>query len=223
MNPDELQELWAEHDRRLDQNLRLNQRLFRELHLDQARSTLARLEWGLGLEFATDALVVLWLGSRLGEQLSVPRFGIPVLLLFLAWTSFLALSLRQLTLAENLDFAAPIAALQRQVETLRLARLSNTKWRLLSAPVLWTPLLIVVLQSFFGVDAWTKPGGAWLAANLLVGVLLVPVLLWIARRLGERPASRNLVERLLRSVSGRCIARAEERLDAIAAFERGES
>jgi hypothetical protein len=220
MNLDELQQMWAEHDKRLDQSLRLNVQLLREVHLGHARSVLSRLRWMIGFEFATDALLVLWLGSYAVDHLGELRFGVPGALLFLVWTGFLALSLRQLERAGRLDYGAPIAAMQRQLESLRILRTANTKWRLLLAPALWTPLVIVVLQAFFGVDAWKNPGAAWVLANALVGTALSPALFWFCRRYADRLQRLRFVQGIVSNVSGRCLARARERLDAIAEFEQ---
>lgn len=220
MNLDDMQRVWAEQDRRLEQSLRLNRELLRETQLCAARSALGRLSWGLGLEFALDALLVLWLGSRLGEEWGAARFLVPTALCFLAWTVFLALALRQLALNGRIDYGAPIATVQRQVEELRLARLRSTQLRLLLAPLLWAPVLIVVLHACFGVDAWLEPGPGWLACNAGVGLACVPLLLLLARRLARHPGRHPRLERFLESLSGTCIARAEQRLAALAEFER---
>ncbi len=217
---DELQRMWAEHDKRLDRSLRLNVRLLREVHLGHARSALGRLRWMIGLEFATDALFVLWLGSYSVDHLADARFSVPGALLFLVWTGFLALSLRQLERAGRLDYGAPVALMQRQLESLRVLRTCNTKWRLLLAPALWTPLVVVVLQAFFGTDAWRTPGTAWVLVNALVGTALAPALFWTCRRHADRLLRLRFVQGIVSNVSGRCLARARERLDAIAEFEQ---
>ena len=220
MNLDDMQKLWAEHDKRLDQSLRLNVKLLREVHLGHARSVLGRLQWMIGLEFATDSLCVLWLGSYVVDHLGDPRFGVPGALLFLVWTGYLALSLRQLERVRRLDFGAPVAALQRELESVRVLRTRNTQWRLLLAPALWAPLLIVVLQAFFGVDAWKTPGTSWVLANAIVGCVLSPVLFWICRRYAEPLLRLRFVQAIVGNISGRCLVRAKERLDAIAEFEQ---
>jgi len=220
MNLDELQRMWAEHDKRLDQSLRLNVKLLREVHLGQARSVLGLLRWMIGFEFATDTLCVLWLGSYAVDHLGELRFGVPGALLFLVWTGFLALSLRQLERASTLDYGAPVAAMQRQLESLRILRMRNTKWRLLLAPALWTPLVIVVLQAFFRTDAWEVPGTAWVLVNALFGAILSPALFWVCRKYADRLLRFRFVQSIVNNVSGRCLARARERLDAIAEFEQ---
>jgi hypothetical protein len=45
-------------------------------------------------------------------------------------------------------------------------RIRVTKWTLLSAPLLWTPLLIVALKGQLGLDAYAIFSQSWLAANL---------------------------------------------------------
>lgn len=220
MNLDDMQQLWAEHDKRLDQNLRLNVKLLREVHLGHARSVLGRLQLMIAIEFATDAVFVLWLGSYAVHQISEPRFGLPGALLFLVWTGFLALSLRQLERVRRLNFCAPVAVLQRELESVRVLSARNTKWRLLLAPALWAPLVIVVLQAFLGVDAWQTPGTGWVLANVFFGGVLSPVLFWICRRYAESLLRLRFVQGIVANISGRCLERARERLDAIAEFEK---
>jgi len=119
----------------------------------------------------------------------------------------------------GVDYSAPVLRNQRQLGQLRLERLRLTKLALLAAPLLWTPLFIVALEALFGIDAYRLFGGWYLVANLLLGVAAIPILLWLARRYGERLAGRPLLKRLADDVAGRNLTAALDHLAALAAFE----
>ena len=76
---------------------------------------------------------------------------------------------------------------RRSSSDLRLTRIRTTLWTLLFAPLMWVPLLIVALRGLFGVDVYAA-GPAWLVANALFGVAVIPLAIFIAKRYGSRLA-----------------------------------
>lgn len=223
MDIDELRRRWSAQERRLESSLQLNARVLRTLELDKAESRLQRLRFVLGFEILQDALAVLLLGGFLGQHLGEFRFALPGLALFGIALGFLVTSIRHLILANAIDHGAPVTAIQRRLETLRMGRISHAKWIVLLSPVIWVPILIVCLQGFLGVDAWKVLAPTWIVANLLFGLAFIPVVFFLCRRYSESMQGSPFVQGLMRDVAGKNLTAALAHLGAITEFEREDS
>jgi hypothetical protein len=91
-----------------------------------------------------------------------------------------------------------------------MARLRTTKWILILSPLLWTPLVIVLFHAVTRLDPYAL-FGRWLAANFAFGVLVIPLLLWLARR--------KRVRRLAHYLDGKRLAAARKFLASLAELE----
>lgn len=220
MNLDELKESWIAQNAQLSASLRLNAVLLRETGALPARSALSRLRASISVELLVNFAGLLALGSFSAAHLHAPRFFVPAVILHCCGIALISSGVRQLVLLSRVDFAEPILTTQKELEALRIQRLRTTKWILLLAPLLWTPLLIVALQGFLGIDAYAAFPSAWLAANVLVGLALVPLMLWIAARFADRFRDARFLRQLLDDIAGRNLSAARDHLERLASFER---
>jgi hypothetical protein len=219
MELQDLKNLWAEYDRKLDTSLRLNSRIWRELNLSRVDSALKRLSRLLVFELLMNLAVVMALGWFIAEHAGEMRFLAPALALGLCAVALVIASIRQLAALHSLDYSAPVVAIQKRLEALRIERIRATKWVLLLSPLLWTPLLIVALEGLFGLDAYLFLDGRWLAANLLFGLAFIPVMLWAARRFAGRWQGSPLVQSLMDDLAGRSLVAAAGFLSELSRFE----
>ena len=83
---------------------------------------------------------------------------------------------------------------------------------------MWVPLVIVAMQAFFGVDLYAA-GPAWLAANALFGLAVIPLAVFAAKRYGSRLREVSALGALADAIAGRSLAAALDSLDAIRRFE----
>jgi hypothetical protein len=219
MELEEMQRRWQEMDRKLDASLRLNERVLAQAVLSRAQRKSRWTGRGLVLEIVLGVLPVLWLGSFLADHIREPRFWIPALLLdVFAIASFGAL-LRQRLLLGSIDWSGPVAEIQRALAELRVRRARTTMGTLVVSPLLWTPLLVVALEGFVGVDAYRVFNAAWFAGNVLFGIAVLVLALWVARRFSERLEGAPLLRRLLRDLGGRSLGEAERAVASIDRFE----
>lgn len=223
MDLDNLQQLWEEQNRKLDANLRLNTRILNRSVLRKAESATTRLSWLLLFELPLDALLLFGLGSFLARHVTEPRFLIPALALHLYVIVLASSSVRQVIALRGIDYSAPILEIQKRLGALQVERIRVTKWVFLSAPLVWTPLLIVALKGLLGVDAYAIFSGAWLAANLLFGVAVIALALWISRRYADRMKSSPLIQRLMRDLAGTNLNAALGFVGSLERFEKEES
>lgn len=220
MNIDDLQARWQDHDRKLDAALRLNTRVLRELTLGKASAALGtlsrRVALGLALDLATLALLVGYLAGRV-DQL---RFVAPAAVLALFTLAMVVSSVVQLVRIKPIEYGVPVVTIQRQLEAIGILRITTTRWIFVLALLLWTPLLIVVMDGVLGLDAYALLDRTWLLSNALLGVVAIPVSLWLSRRYADRMAGSPRLQRFMKDLAGQNLAAAHGFLDTLAAFER---
>jgi len=222
MDLEELQRRWEDHDRKLDASIRLNARLLQASVLGRAQTAMRRLSRLVLFELLADLLAPLLLGAFIAGHAAQVRFLVPALVLDLCAIALVAARIHQLAAIGRIDYGAPIVTIQKRLASLRAERIRTTQLTLLFAPLLWTPLLIVSLEAFAGLDAYAAFGAAWLAANLLAGLAVIPLALWISRRFAGRMERSPFVQRLMRDLAGYSLAAAAGVLQSLASFEEEE-
>ena len=126
----------------------------------------------------------------------------------------------QLAMLRAADYSAPVVTIQRTLTKLAALRIRTTQWLLLLAPLLWTPFAIVVARGALGFDVYRWFGMRWVAANLIFGLALSPLLFWAARRFSDRLQQFWIAESLADGVAGRSLSIANGLLNEIVRFER---
>lgn len=218
MELDEMKNLWAQSNRRLEESMRLNVLLLQQSNLRKTGTLLGRLKLGLILELVVSVIAVGATAHFGYQHLSQPQFLVPAVLLYLyALTYSIAIG-RQITQIAAIDYDEPVVAIQRKLEEFRLARIRTTLWALLFGPLMWLPILIVGMLGIFGVDIYAYATTAWLAANALFGLAVIPLAIFLARRYGPRLGS-PVTRRLAEAIAGQSISQALASLDTIRRFE----
>jgi len=223
MELEDLKRHWEEQDRKLETSLRLNTRLLDESVLARAETALKPLSRPLWFELVMSLVPAVFLGSFLADHVSEARFLIPAAALHLCAIAVILVTVRQLVALRTIDYSAPVVAIQKRLESLRIERIRAVKLTLLFAPLLWTPLMIVTLKGLFDVDTWEALGAAYLIANLLLGLMVIPLAVWISRRYASRMERSPFVQRLMRDLAGKSLTSAAAFLSSISMFEKDES
>jgi len=222
MELDQLKQQWAEHDRKLETSIRLNRQLAREVFTQRARSELLRLAAVLSLDATLLLATIIPLGLFFHNHLGMPRFIWPAVALeILAIGALVALNL-QIALAMQTDYEKPITAIQKRLERLRTMRIRYAQGMFLAVMLAWTPAFIVGMEAFFGVDVYRTFGHAWVVSNLLLGLAIIPLAFWLARKYGDRISRSTFGRRLLDDIAGYNLNEATEFLATLARFEEEE-
>jgi hypothetical protein len=210
---DEMKTKWAA----LDQNVRLNQHLLTAMQLQPRRSRFLVLTALHGLGWLACMVA---LGGFLYDHISAPRFVIAAGVLDVYSIALLISLIRQMAMVSQIGYGLPVTAIQRQVETIRVMRIRTTQWAVLAGVALWAPALIVAFEAFLGLDAYKLFGGPWVAANVLFGLALIPLTLWVSKRFGPRLSGHSLVKQVMDGVAGRNLTEAAKFLADLSAFEK---
>ncbi len=221
MEIQELKTLWEQSESRLAASLRLNTLLLQQANLRKAEGSLQRLKRGVVAELVLNLVGLVLIGSFAADHVREPRFLVPAAALGAYAVGLLIAGVRQIVAIAGLDYDEPVVAIQTRLETVRLMRVRSTLALLLFAPLMWVPLLIVVLRGLFGVDTYTV-SAEWLAANALFGLAVIPAAIFLARRFGERLGRMSFMRGLADAIAGRSLAAALDSLDAVRRFERDD-
>jgi hypothetical protein len=216
---DEMKEQWAQHDRKLEESLRLNRRLLTATNLNGAQSALQRLATLLSLEAVVWFAIVMALGSFIYDHFAMLQFALPAAALDLYAVGMLVATIRQIVATRQVDYGRPLAAIQKQLETLRVLRIRITHWALLAGAVVWAPFVIVTAKAFFGLDVYSA---TWLWANVLFGLSLIPLAVWLSKKFGDRVSRSPFIERVMRDIAGHNLNAATVFLAQLAEFEYEE-
>jgi hypothetical protein len=220
MELDALKEKWAEHDRKLDVSIRLNRQLLMAANMNRVRSPLRRLALFMGLGALIGLIGPVILGQFIYQHWAEPRFVLPAVVLHVWVIASLAASIRQIAMALEIDYAKPIALIQKQLESLRVLRIRITQWALLTGQVVWwIPFLIVALKGFWDVDAYKVLGTGFLLANIAVGLAIIPLAFWVSRKFGARMGRSPVMQRLMRELAGYNLNAATCFLATVSEFE----
>ena len=219
MELDELKQKWAEHDRKLEVNIRLTRQLLSATKMNRARSALQRLAVFLALESVIALVVIIALGSFISDHIAMVRFEVPAAALDLFEIATLIVLIQQIRLALCIDYSKPVAAIQKRLESLRMLHIRHFQWTLLLAPLLWTPLMIVALEGFLRVDAYKTLGAAYLLANLLFGLAIIPLAIRLSKKFGDRMDHSPKIQWLMKELAGYNLNAASDFLATLSEFE----
>jgi hypothetical protein len=216
---DDLRKTWAEYDRKLDTNIRLSRQLLRATKLNRVRSPMRRLAFFLGLESIIQFAVVAALGNFIYQHIATMRFALPAAALDVGAMALLSSMIRQLTLVLQIDYDKPIAIIQKQLGDLRVLGIRCIQGIFLVATLAWTPLLIVTLKGFLGLDAYRLFGVPYLVANLLVGLAIIPLGIWLSKKFSDRMGRSPFIQRLMKDLAGYNLNAAAGFLASLSEFE----
>jgi len=214
---DEMKQVWAEHDRKLDESIRLNRQLLSRESLNGARSELQRLTVLLGMEAAGWFVIVVLLGNFIYQNIGTLRFALPGVAVDLFAIGMFGAMLRLIVEVQRIDYSGPIAAIQKQLGVLRVLRIRTLQWALLAGTVVWAPFAIVIFRVLFGLDSYNF---AWLVANLVFGLSLIPLAIWVSKTFSGRMDRSPFIQRLMNDIAGHNLNRAIAFLSELSEFEQ---
>lgn len=216
-----LQNLWASIDQKLDRTWKLNLEVIRQTNLNQVRSKMSSLIWVKGFTLAFYLLFTLLFIGFAAANWPAPNMVVTGIL-FAAWTLAIAVaSVHELSLIRSIDYSEPVTVLQKKLGQLRL-----TIIRYLRLCVWILPLnfgfIILFFKVLWGVDIVDVGNTAWMIGNITFSlVVFVPLAVWLHRKLSPENAHKPWMNRVLRS-NGSQITEALTFLKEIEKFERSE-
>jgi hypothetical protein len=217
MNLDVIKQQWAEYDRKLNESIRLNPRVLSAMNLNRSRSRLQRMVFYLSLEAALWFAGIVFIGRFIYDNASAARFVASGVAVDVFAIAMLATTIAQIALIQRIDYGKPVAAIQKQMEGLRVLRIKTVRWGLVAGTVVWAPFLMLICKAFLGVASLSA---AWLWTNVALGLSLIPLTWWVSKEFGDKMQRFPFIQRLMHDIGGRSLNAATSFLTTISEFER---
>ena len=220
MELDELKAKWEAHDQQLEKSLRLNRELLSATKLKRAESELRWLTIYSGLEAGMWLVIVVALGNFVAGHIHMPGLAWSGIAVDVMSIGMLIALIQRMIGTLHIDYSHSIAAIQKQVEAVRMLRIRTTQWAVLCGTLLWVPWLAVVSQAFLGVNIYRSVDAAWLISNVLFGLALFPAAIWASRKYADRIQRSPFFQRLMNDLAGRNLTAARGFLATLSEFEK---
>ena len=155
MDLEEMESLWAQHHKKLEQNLVLNEEILREAKWDQAKKELRKPFYSELLSSILTGFFVLYLlllSSALIEQpkYSLPGFlaaGCAALLIF-----FAMVRIKKMNLLD--ERGTSVLELQKRLYDLQHYRTQTGRWEMILGAILILAIWPIILWTGFGIDIY---------------------------------------------------------------------
>ncbi|MGO8671552.1 MAG: hypothetical protein ACLQVD_09345 [Capsulimonadaceae bacterium] len=213
---DEMKGKWAEHDQKLDTSIRLNWQRMKAANLNGARSALQRMTAFLVVEAICWFVIVIALCVFTYQHAATLPLALPGLALGLYAMGMLVATVPQIGAALRIDYGQPIIGIQKQVEALRVLRIQLVRWGIIAGAVVWAPFAIVLSKVLFGFARYDV---AWLWANILFGLALIPVTVWVSKKFGDRMTASPFLQRVMKDIAGHSLTAAGAFITRLREFE----
>ncbi|HVH35473.1 MAG TPA: hypothetical protein VM847_15310 [Tahibacter sp.] len=217
---DRLKQRWSEQSRAIDAQLALDIDAVRRRLTAQTATALVR-------QRNRRLYALLFGGLAFVATLGFMRANVDdaaYLLLALPFALLLlmvgAVDLREWLSLGRVDFARPLTELRAEYDRLRARRLQIVRAIAQLSVLLWLPLIFVLVKGLAGVDLLRRLPFSVTAANVALGVALVPCIALIVRWLARRRPDSTALRRFADEAAGRDWQRASDHLDRQLDFER---
>jgi hypothetical protein len=215
MELDDLKPALKAFDERSGQ--RLDMHLAQIVLREKATSRLRPLKFWLAVQMLagvvlTFAFASYWTGHR--EQPALMLSGIVMHAYSVLLIVFGAI---ELSMANRVDYAAPVVAIQKQLAQLRAWRIRTQAWLGFPHWILWIPLTLIAFDVLFGVDLYAHAPEV-VASFFAVGIAGLALTLWFMRW-ARQPARQRIGAFLDDSAAGGSLRKAQAFMDEIARFE----
>lgn len=217
MELDELKQAWQRLDQRLDAQHTRDLQLLTEARLSRAQHGLRPLVVGQCAQIAAGVLIISWAASFWLAHWHTMHLAAYGLLIHGYGLLFTILGARTLYRVSQVDYAAPVLAIQKRLAELRAQRVRDGLWFAIAGCFIWIPMLLVVFYAL-GADIWAHDPNVipWLLSTGAVCLALTLTFVHWARN----PHGSRIAALFAQSSAGRSIARAQSALDEIAQFEK---
>lgn len=218
MEANELKNILAAYDSKLDEKLSLNVASFKSINLEKSeKRTLSILKYRI-IEIVVFSLLALFMGNYIASNWSQTHLAISGIIVGVFTLIALAGSIGQVTLLQQIDFAKPIVDVRKKIELVNAHGLLFVKLMFLSTPIWWS-YVVVACDSLFNIDLYANMDADFVLKYLMVNSLLIIPLVWILNKLTYKNLHIKWIRKTIRLFTGSKTMKALEFLNDIEKFE----
>lgn len=217
MELDDMKLAWQDMTRKFDTLQTEYASLRVDVRKQAAAPPLKRTGALIWYEAISNAVLLVLLVAFLAHEHTV-RFLIPGFLLLPAFVAALVTSVQQVHALLQVDFGASVVAIRAKLERLYQLRRRGSRLEFVFVCLLWMPLAIVGVRALGGGDLYAM-GAPWIAANVALGIIAMPVCWWLVRHFSRALERTRWGQFLIDDFTGRGLAEARRRVAALTEFE----
>ena len=186
MELEELKSAWAQYDKKLTQNLKLNEELLRKMNLEKSKKEMNAPLFYEIISVVGGAIFLLFIASSAIRYSYELKFLLPGIITCIIIAIWVYNSVSKIRLLSNIDYYySPIVELQKSINTFQLKYQKSKKFELYSIPafaIAAFPILGIAMRNF---DIYEHP------IRFIVGIVLALLLgypgqIWIYKNLYEK-------------------------------------
>lgn len=218
MKDEELNELLKTFDGKLNRSLEINLRTVNEMKMQKSVFALNKLRAYSIIEIIVGAIFIIFLGNFIYENLISLSLTISAVILDIFAIVIVAGAVRQLILISDFEVSSSVTESQRILATLRTHQITYLRLAILQFPF-FLAYILVGFKVFFNTDIWQTGNKNWIISNIIFGIILIPISVWIVRKI--QPANINIkwIRTLVETTVGKEISAAMTFLDEIENFK----
>lgn len=221
MKDEELSELLKTFDRKLNRSIDFNLKIAQEAQIKKSVFALRNLRYYSIFEVIVAGFAMIFLGNFIYENFGNLSLTLSGLILDIFAVIANSGAVRQLILISEFEVASNVIDSQQILARLQTHNITYLRLAILQFPF-FLAYLVVGFKAIFNVDIWAVGNKNWLLSNIIFGVFLLPVSIWIYRQINVENLHRKWVKSLVEFSGGEKISEAMEFLDEIEKF-RNES
>lgn len=198
MELQELQNIWAEYDRKLDRNLQMNMQLLKQLKFDRAKRKLSKIVYLKVIEVLLLIPAIIYLGNFAADNWRMPQFSLSATVIGLLFILFLVYVIKQLVITRQVEmgFDNAVTPIQKKIEQLKLSIVNYVKYILILLP-LYPLLLLLAGKIVLNVDFMEPAYKAYFLSNVAIDIILLPLALWLINKLSVKNINSTVAKTLL--------------------------
>jgi len=193
MELEELKSAWAQYDKKLSQNLKLNEELLRKMDLEKTKKEMnAPLNYEI-ISITIGVIFLLFILSATIRYYYELKFLLPGIITSIIVAIWVYNSFSKIRLLLDIDYYdSPIVELQKSIQTFNRKYQRSKKFELYSIPVFAIsaiPILGIALRNF---DIYEHPI-RFIVAIVILLILGIPGQIWIYKNLYDKKI-RNTIK-----------------------------
>ena len=193
MELEELKSAWAQYDKKLSQNLKLNEELLRKMDLEKTKKEMnAPLNYEI-ISITIGVIFILFILSATIRYYYELKFLLPGIITSIIVAIWVYNSFSKIRLLLDIDYYdSPIVELQKSIQTFNRKYQRSKKFELYSIPVFAIsaiPILGIALRNF---DIYEHPI-RFIVAIVILLILGIPGQIWIYKNLYDKKI-RNTIK-----------------------------
>lgn len=218
MKNEDLNALLKALDNKLNHSIATNFRTLSDLQVQKSIFTLRKLRLYAIFEIIVGALIMILLGNFIYHNTDSLSLIVSAAILQIFTVLAIAGASQQLILISEFEVAASVTENQRILASLQTHSITLLRLMILHFPF-FLPYILIGFKIFFNINIWKTGNLSWLISSLLLSIALIPVSIWLYRKI--QPANMHLkwVRKLVEITNGKQISEAMSFLDEIEKFK----